>query len=167
MARFDVIYGFLTELVRDELGFLPRPLTYLLFPADQSSLLKCLASLSLTRSMGFSWPLAGFLLPQPKQKSTSEKPHLWFLFPLSAVGYPGNESVASTCPPQSPSRNSFCLHYQTVGLQSPWVEKAYWTEMARDRGSLSWWAFCRDQLVQKQSWGSAGDMKAVVTVHVW
>lgn len=80
--------------------------------------MKCLASLSLTRSMGFSWPLAGFLLPQPKQKSTSERPHLWFLFPLSAVGYPGNESVASTCPPQSPSRNSFCLHYQTVGLQS-------------------------------------------------
>lgn len=75
--------------------------------------------------MGFSRSLAGFLLPQPKQKSTSERAHLWLLFLLSAVGYLGNKSVASTCPLQPPARSSFfCLHYQTTGLQLPWVEKA-------------------------------------------
>ena len=84
VANFYVIYSFFRKkLLSDEIGLIPRPLTYLLFPLDQQLALKIPSQFIFNpEAWGFSWSLAGPLLPQPKQKSTL----LWSPFLLAAEG---------------------------------------------------------------------------------
>lgn len=60
-----------TKPLCDEIGLIPRPLTYLLFPLEQQLALKISFQFIFNpKAWVFSWSLAGSLFPQPKQKST-------------------------------------------------------------------------------------------------
>lgn len=170
MARFDIIYGFLTELVRDELGLLPRPLTYLLFPADQSSLLKCLASLSLTRSMGFSWSLAGFLLPQPKQKSTSESPSM-VSFPPFCCGVSRKWKCGIHLPSTAPIQEFFLSALSDCGVAISLGRKSLLDRNGQRSGKPVLVGFLQRSAGSKaklgRSWGHEGCSYCACVVKRW
>lgn len=136
VAHFYVIYSFLKKLLREEIGLIPRPLTYLLFPLDQLLALKIPFQFIFNpEAWAFSWSLAGSLLPQPKQKSTL----LWSLFLLAAKGILGKQKHRAPHSLHPPSRRPFCfeiLLIDSTGEVAPGAEHlpSNLTGMARLEG---------------------------------
>lgn len=114
VANFYVIYSFFRKkLLSDEIGLIPRPLTYLLFPLDQQLALKIPSQFIFNpEAWGFSWSLAGPLLPQPKQKSTL----LWSPFLLAAKGTLGKQKHRGSGSLHPPSRRPLCFEIPLRGF---------------------------------------------------